>query len=92
MAHPSVNDGPFGTSQQRQERLHHFERAQEVDCHVSFDDIELAEIIVDSDAGIIDEDVESPDLLDSFPNLRCIRHVQNQRRHALMRIGKGLPL
>jgi len=52
-----VDDGPFGALQQRQESAGHFEYSEEIDGQVLLDDLEIAQIVVDGDAGIVDEHV-----------------------------------
>ncbi len=59
--------------------LRHFERTEEVDRQVLFDHIEIAQIVVDGDAGVVDEDVEGVDLADCPLDLRSVGHVQRQR-------------
>ena len=49
---------------------------------VLFDDVEAAQIVVDGDAGVVDEDIERLDLRDSGLNLRRARHVQPDGGHA----------
>ena len=44
--------------EQRQERLRHFQQAEEVDREVLFKQVEIAQIVVDGNARIVDEDVE----------------------------------
>jgi hypothetical protein len=51
---------------------------------VLFDHIEIAQIVVDGDAGIVDEDVEGVDLVDRPLDLRNAGHVQRQGRHAVV--------
>ncbi len=58
--------------------------AEQVDGQVLFDGVEIAQIVIDGDAGIVDEDVERADLLDRAVDLRGVGHVQRQRRHALI--------
>jgi hypothetical protein len=57
-----IDDGPFGARQQRQESASYIERSKEVDGQVLLDSIEIGQIVVDRDAGIVDEDVEGLDL------------------------------
>src|SRR5262249_42243140 len=45
--------------------------------------IEIGQIIVGCDAGIVDQDVERADLLHCALNLRNVCHVKHQRRHSL---------
>lgn len=49
-----------------------------------FDGVEVAEIAVDRDAGIVDEEVEALDLIDCPLDLGSVGHVQCQRYHALV--------
>ncbi len=79
-----VDDGSFGALQQRQERARHFEHAEQVDGQMLLDGVDAAQIVIDGDAGIVDEDVERPDLLGCTLDLRHIGDVQGQRRHAFI--------
>jgi hypothetical protein len=49
-----------------------------------FDGVEIARIVIDGDAGIVDEDVERADLFDRLLDLCGVSHVQRQRRHAFV--------
>src|SRR5262249_9210722 len=49
-----------------------------------FDHVELAQIVVDCDAGVVDEDIEGADLIDCPLDLRNTGHVQCQGRHAFV--------
>jgi len=62
--------------EQRQERLRHFQQTEEVDREVLFKQVEIAQIVVDGNARIVDEDVERFDLIDCLPDLRGAGHVQ----------------
>ena len=73
-------------SQQRQERLSHAVRAEEVDCEVPFDPCAIAEVIVKVHAGVVDQNVERLDILDRSLNLRRAGHVQRHWRHTLIGI------
>ena len=54
----------MGAFQQWHECARHSEHAEEVDLQVLFDDVQIAQVIVDRDAGVVDEDVEGVDRLD----------------------------
>ena len=45
-----------------------------------FDHRAIAQIIVERDAGVVDEDIERCDFLDCRLNLRSVRDVERQRR------------
>ena len=74
-----VDDGSSGTSQLRQERLGHTVGSEEVDGEVLLEHRPIAEVVVQRQAGIVDEDVERLDLLDRRQGLRGVRHVKGQR-------------
>jgi hypothetical protein len=58
---------------------------------VPFDYGTLAEVvIVKRQAGVIDEDIERLDCLDSCLNLRRVGHVQGQGRDTPIPVGQGL--
>jgi hypothetical protein len=57
---------------------------------VLFDHVEIAEIVVDGDAGIVDEDVEGVDVVGCLPDLLNVGHVQRQRRDAPVQVGEGV--
>jgi hypothetical protein len=87
----NVDDRSPRTSQQPQEGLGHAKCAEEVDGEVPFDYGTLAEVvIVKRQAGIIDEDIERLDCLDSCLNLRRVGHVQGQGRDTPIPVGQGL--
>ena len=50
----------------------------------------IAQVIIERQAGVVDEDVERPDSPDSALNLLGIGYVQGQRRDALIQVGQGL--
>ena len=56
-----VDDGALGTSQQRQEGLGDAVGAEEVDGEMLFERGPLAEVVVERDARVVDEDVERLD-------------------------------
>src|SRR5450755_1860642 len=56
-----VDDGPFGAFQQWQEGACDIERSEEVDSQLLLEGLGIAQIVVESDAGIVDEDVEGVD-------------------------------
>ena len=85
-----VDDRPLGAFQHRQERMRHFEHSEEVDGQVLLDHFEIAQIVVDSDAGIVDEDVEGFNFADRLLDLRSVGHVQRHGCHAPVQVGKGL--
>jgi hypothetical protein len=57
---------------------------------VLFERSTISQVIETRHAGVIDEDRERFDSLDSFLNLRSVGHVQGQRRDATIRVGQGL--
>ena len=59
-----VDNGSFGAFQEQQERIGHFEQTKEVDREGLFKRVEIAEVVVEGYAGIIDENVERVDLSD----------------------------
>ena len=64
--------------------MRHLERSDQVHGHVLFDDVEAAQVVVDGDAGVVDEDIERLDLRDRGLNLRRVRHVQSHGGHAFI--------
>ncbi len=50
----------------------------------------IAQVIVKRQAGVIDEDIERFDSLDSSLSLRSVGHVQGQGRDAPIQVGQGL--
>jgi hypothetical protein len=50
----------------------------------------IAQIIVKRQAGVIDEDIERFDSLDSALNLRSVGYVKGQGRNAPIQVGQGL--
>jgi hypothetical protein len=56
-----------------QERARHLDDAEQIDGQLLFDGVEIARIVIDRDAGIVDEDVERADLFDCLPDLRGVR-------------------
>jgi hypothetical protein len=62
----------------------HFEQSDEVDRQVLFDHVEIAEIVVDGDAGVVDEGIEGVDLIDCLLDLRNAGQVQSQGRHVFI--------
>jgi hypothetical protein len=52
--------------------------------------VEIAQIVVESDAGIVDENVERFNSVDSCLNLLGISHVQGQGPDAPIYVGQGL--
>src|SRR6266478_3175731 len=81
-----VDDGSVGAPQQRQESARYFKHSEEVDSQVLLDGVRIDQIIVNSDAGIVNEDVEGADLIDGPLDLRKVRHVQRQWRHTFVRV------
>jgi hypothetical protein len=84
-----VHDGAPRTSQQRQEGLGHAVGAEEVDGQVPFEHGRIAQVVPARHAGVIDEEIEGFDVLDSSLNLRSAGHVQGQGRDAPIRVGQG---
>jgi hypothetical protein len=68
-----VDDRPLGVLQHWQERARHLDDAEQIDGQLLFDGVEIARIVIDRDAGIVDEDVERADLFDCLPDLRGVR-------------------
>src|SRR5437870_8240252 len=60
------------------------EQAEEVDRQMLFDELEIGQIVVNGNAGIIDEDIKRTDPLRSLLDLRSVGHVQGYRCHALI--------
>jgi hypothetical protein len=48
---------------------------------VPLDDLDIAEIVVDRHAGVVDQDIEAFDRLGRPPNLGGVGHVEDQGRH-----------
>jgi hypothetical protein len=46
--------------------------------------VEITQIVIDWDAGIVDEGVERADLVGRLPDLRGVGHVQRYLRHAFI--------
>jgi hypothetical protein len=63
---------------------------KEVDGEVLFERGTIAQVIVKRHAGVIDEDIERLDSLDSCLSLRRVGHVQGQGRDAPIQVGQGL--
>ena len=68
--------------QPRRERVRHSEHAEEVDLEVSFDDVRIAQVVVNRDPGVVDEDVEAVDSLDCPVDLRSVGHIEREGRDA----------
>src|SRR5262249_46348597 len=68
----------------RNEGLRHSEHAEEVDLKVLFDDTQIAQVVVDGDAGVVDEDVEGVDRFDRPLDLRRIGYVEREGRDAVI--------
>jgi hypothetical protein len=49
----------------------------------------IAQVVVERQTGVIDEDVDRFDSVDSFLNLRGVGHVHGQGRDAPIRVGHG---
>jgi hypothetical protein len=64
---------------------------EEVDGQVALEGGTVAEVGVEAQARVVDEDVEGLDALGGCPDLRGAGHVQCQRRDAPIRVGHGLP-
>src|SRR6266478_2226508 len=77
-----VDDGSVGAPQQRQESARYFKHSEEVDSQVLLDGVRIDQIIVNSDAGIVNE----VGTLDGPLDLRKVRHVQRQWRHTFLRV------
>ena len=50
----------------------------------SFDHFEITQIVVNRDAGIVNEDIERTDLQDCLLDLRSVGYVQSHGRHAFV--------
>ncbi len=50
----------------------------------------IAQVIVERQAGVIDEDIERFNSLDGCLNLRRVGHVQGYGRDAPIQVGQGL--
>jgi hypothetical protein len=57
---------------------------------VFFDYGAIGQVIVKRQAGVIDEDVERLDALESCLNLRRVGHIHGQRCDASIRVAQGL--
>src|SRR5205823_7184251 len=79
------------TGQLRQEGLGYAIGAEEVDGEVPFERGTIAQVVVERDAGVVDEDIERFDVLDGCLNLRRIGDVEGQRRDPRIRVNQGLP-
>jgi hypothetical protein len=73
-----VDDGPFGAFQQWQEGACDIERSEEVDSQLLLEGLGIAQIVVESDAGIVDEDVEGVDPVDRPLDLLHAGHIKRQ--------------
>ena len=62
--------------------------AEEVDGEVPLERRTVAQVIVERDAGIVDEEIEGFDLVDGSLDLRHVGHVQGQGRDALVGVGQ----
>jgi hypothetical protein len=51
----------------------------------------VAEVVVERDAGVVDQDVERLDGLDRRLDLALIGHIEGDARDARIRVGQGLP-
>ena len=78
------------TSHQRQEGLRHAVRTEKVDREVPFKIGTIAQVIVKVHSGVVDQDIERFDFLDSVLNLPGVGHVQSQGRDAAIEMSKGL--
>ena len=56
-----------------------------------FETSALAQVIVKVQAGVVDQDIESFDILDSILNLRGVGHIQGQGCDTPIGMCKGLP-
>ena len=63
---------------------------KEVDCEEPFERGAVAQIVLERDAGIVDENIDRVDFLDSRPNLRGVCDVQLEERDAAVGVGKWL--
>jgi hypothetical protein len=70
--------------------LGHVIGAKQIHREEPFERGAIAEVVLERNTGIVDEDIESVDSLDGCPNLRRIGNVQRQGRDAAISMGKGL--
>ena len=63
--------------------------AEQVDRQVLLKRGNIAEVIEERQAGVINEEIERLDALDGCLDLLCVRHVQGQGRDALIGWIKG---
>jgi hypothetical protein len=85
-----VDDDSPGLSQRRQEGLGHAVGTEEVDRQVPLDRGQITQVVVQRDAGVVDQDIERSDLPGRFPDLRRAGHIQDQRRDPVVGVGNGL--
>src|SRR5207253_7183026 len=78
-----------GLFQKWQERVRYFEQTEEIDCEGLFEHIEIAQIVVDGNASIVDKNVECADLIGCSLDLGSVGHVQRKRRHAFVSVLKS---
>jgi hypothetical protein len=76
---------PPGAPRMRQESARHIQWTEEIDGEVLLEQGRVAQIVVNGDTGIIDEDVEAIDLGAGLLDLRSVGHIEPDRRHA--RVG-----
>src|SRR5712672_1342783 len=78
------------TSNQRQEGLRHAVRTEKVDREVPFKIGTIAQVIVKVHSGVVDQDIERFDFLDSVLNLPGVGYVQSQGRDAHIGMSQEL--
>ena len=76
-----VDDGSLRASQKRQESPRHIQRSVEVNRQVLLDERGVAQIVIERDAGVVDENVQRTDLLGRPCDLRCVGDIECQRCH-----------
>src|SRR5262249_27604256 len=84
-----VDDVSPGTRQLRQEGLRHGVGPEEVDGKVALEYVPVAQVVVERDAGVVDQDVEGVDALGGRLDLRRAGYVQGNRRDPRVRVGGG---
>src|SRR5262249_27609801 len=86
----NIDDSASGGSQYRYESLGYVISAKENHGQQPFERGTIAQIILERDAGVVDEDVQSVDLLGGHANLCGVRDVEHQRRDAAVSVKKRL--
>src|SRR5277367_5323342 len=79
-----VDDRALGLLQLWQEGASHIERPKEIDGELLLESIGVARIIVEGNACVVDEYVQSADFGRSLLNLRGVSDIQLERRYAII--------